>query len=74
LEYILATKIGLIAGPISWKIGAAYAALNSVLAGVEDILLNTQSRSSITEETIKNISKEEIYKAYLKRKAELGIN
>lgn len=48
--------------------------LNSVLAGVEDILLNTQSRSSITEETIKNISKEEIYKAYLKRKAELGIN
>lgn len=31
-------------------------------------------KALITEETIKNISKEEIYKAYLKRKAELGIN
>ena len=30
------------------------------------------SKGLITEETIKNISKEEIYKAYLKRKAELS--
>ncbi|HJH71583.1 MAG TPA: hypothetical protein OIM39_11075 [Bacteroidaceae bacterium] len=29
-------------------------------------------KALITEETIKNISKEEIYKAYLKRKAEFS--
>lgn len=73
LEYILATQIGLIAGPISWKIGAAYAALNSIIFGTDKLLMSN-SRSIITEESIMNITKEEIYNAYLKRKNELGLN
>ncbi|MGN1219206.1 MAG: hypothetical protein ACI4TD_14730 [Phocaeicola sp.] len=73
LEYILATKIGIIETALSWKIGAAYAALRSIIDATDQLLLNN-SRSIITEESVKNITLEEVYNAYLNRKVELGIN
>lgn len=73
LEYILSTKIGLIAGPISWKIGAAYAALNSILSGTT-LLLEGNARSGNFNNSIGNITSEEILDAYLKRKNELGLD
>lgn len=73
LEYILGTKIGIIGGPISWKIGAAYAALNSILSGTDLLLKNGTSRNPLLSDS-NNVTREEVYNAYLKRKAELKLN
>lgn len=67
-EYFLGTKIGLIGGPLSWKVGAAYAGLSSAVAGVTVL-----AEEILTRAPIEIISSEEIYEAYLFRKNELGL-
>lgn len=73
-EYFIGSKIGLIGGALSWKVGAAYAGLRSVIAGVETLIdhITTRSGKNLLLQA-ENVSQEEIYEAYLLRKKELGM-
>lgn len=76
IEYYLGYKLGIITGALTWKIAAAYAALNSTLCGVE-LILSSATRSSndgYSIENIKNITYEDVYRAYLHRVEELEIH
>lgn len=72
VEYFLGTKIGLIVGVLSWKTCAAYAALNSIVAGVAT-LIDGSTRVTEYHEIPAEVDYPAVYEAYLLRVKELGI-
>lgn len=72
VEYFLGTKIGLIVGVLSWKTCAAYAALNSIVAGVAT-LIDGSTRSVELVKIPSEVDYNAVYDAYLIRVKELGI-
>ena len=63
----------MILGPISWKVGAAYAAASSIFAGATTLINEINSRNGGLSYYIEDVSFHEIYEIYLQRKEEFGI-
>lgn len=72
-EYFFKYRWGMILGPISWKVGAAYAAASSIFAGATTLINEINSRNGGLSYYIEDVSFHEIYEIYLQRKEELGI-